>query len=341
MEYYYEVIIEKKVPFTVLTYKSDIQLIVGEIVKVPLRKKIIYGVVSSTILSPSHQDISRTKSIDSTLGVKINSNWLSFCEIFAYNTFNTPHVVLATILNHVKSLPKKDISEIIQVQKNTISELKNSESNNIGFYRTKEYSLRIKNIIRRLISESEKNKTYKKVLIICPEVSIINQIFKTLADMYLANESIVLLKYISDKSRISNDSVKKLLTSQNDKNYIIVGSRTSLFIPQEGIDEIIVIDENNTLYIQEQNSFYYDLRDAAFVLSKVFLCNLTFISTVPSVRFLEFYSSEENDVDMTNSPTFTQKPLKMQIFKRESFDTFEELFSTQILSELGFEQQEQ
>ena len=115
-----------------------------------------------------------------------------------------------------------------------------------------------------------------------------------------------------------NKKYSKKITSptvDNNSLDIILTTRAGLFLPFGNLHQIILLDEANSMYIQEQNSLYYDTREAIFLLNKAFLSNLRFISPLPSVRLYNFYSEKSLDHILSNYSAKTKKPLNVQITK--------------------------
>ena len=114
-------------------------------------------------------------------------------------------------------------------------------------------------------------------------------------------------------------TTKKIILPTTDNNSnsldIILTTRAGLFLPFGNLHQIILLDEANSMYIQEQNSLYYDTREAIFLLNKAFLSSLRFISPLPSVRLYNFYSQTSLDHVLTNYSAKTSKPLNVQITK--------------------------
>lgn len=106
---------------------------------------------------------------------------------------------------------------------------------------------------------------------------------------------------ISDK-KIQNSNL------ENYKIRLFWGTRSALFLPFENLVQIILIDEANSFHIQEQNSLYFDSREAVFLLHKSANCYLDFVSKLPSVRFQTFY--QQNNKLAKNLPKINNQKLE-------------------------------
>lgn len=102
---------------------------------------------------------------------------------------------------------------------------------------------------------------------------------------------------------------------------IICATRSGIFLPFLNLDEIFLLEENSTFYIQEQNGLYFDTRDLLFFIHSKYRTKLTFISSLPSVRLYSFYQNHNlqellQDLATFDKTTFviSQRNYKNQIF---------------------------
>jgi len=115
---------------------------------------------------------------------------------------------------------------------------------------------------------------------------------------------------------------------------IIWGTRSALFLPFNNLVQVILIDEANSFHIQEQNSLYFDSREAVFLLHKSTNSHLDFVSKLPSVRFKNFYQKDnlqKKPISKTqkNESKFNQKiQLKITTSPQKYYNN--NLFSHQI-----------
>jgi primosomal protein N' len=114
--------------------------------------------------------------------------------------------------------------------------------------------------------------------------------------------------YTGSPTKQSKSCVRDLVLEQ-DNFQIIFGTRASLFLPFSNLLQIILVDEANSMYIQDQGGLYYDTREAVFLLAKTHDCPLDFVSTLPSLRLFEFYQQNWPEL-VANYP---QKPINTTI----------------------------
>jgi len=350
--YFYEVLLNQKIPSEVLTYKSELDIVKGSLVKVPLRNKGCFGVILGQ-LNDNNFDSEKTKIISETFPYIFTSDQLKLIKIIAQNTFNSINIVLDAFLQPLKLLTKKDWL-ILQDQflvnnsgsdANTTNNTQQPENalnraftGKPQFYIEKDILVRIIYIIRSQINiNTQKHLFNQEVLVVFPEKKLLDKILSALKENSEFNElvskhNLQILNFSGDVSAKSKICVKELVLteSENYNQKIIFTTRSGLFLPFKNLGQIIVIDEANTFYIQEQNSLYYDARDLAFLTASTFRAGLAFVSTLPSSRLHNFYSKESLGVSLYVSIKNLQKPLKLQLSHRNSKNDNYQLFSDQV-----------
>jgi hypothetical protein len=148
-------------------------------------------------------------------------------------------------------------------------------------------------------------------------------------------------KTIPDRimNQVRNDNFIKDTnqTSQNvnranhtPKLQIILSTRSGLFLPFTTLTDIILVDEGNSMYIQDQNSLYYDTREAIFLISKALNANISFISPLPSIRLYNMYDKQSLEKQMTKYEDIIQKPRKIKITRFDKKSSKYDLFGYEI-----------
>ncbi len=322
---FYQILPKQNLPIKFLTYFSEIGLDTGQIVQIPIKNKIRLGLVVAETQKKYITDKTKIKSVSRLLKVKFSQAQINFLFAFAYNTFNTPNNVLATMLNPIEMLTQKYWQQIIPNNDTKITS-ENQEKNNQkvddnletskqpkkGFNKLKieivqdDILFRIIYIIRSQLQELPK----RPILIIFPEkkqlFSVVDQILSDLKNFKVDI-------YTAEKNSSSQQTVANIITSQAE---IVLATRHGLFLPWQIAPNLILLDESNSLYIQDQNKLYYDTRDACFIFSQHFVTNLTFITTLPSVRLHIFNSKELFKQLMINKSNKNKKLLKIKLLKR-------------------------
>ena len=220
--------------------------------------------------------------------------------------------------------------------------------------------VRIMYIIRSLMGTIQtvykglEQGTNKQLLIVFPEKKYLNKIYKYLQTeiakdkelsaivelLYYASEPTkkpkeCIWSMLSFKSIKTNSSSSQTTQIQNTninppKLQIICSTRSGLFLPFSNLTDIVLIDEGNSMYIQDQNSLYYDTREAIFLISKAFNANILFISHLPSIRLYNMYNKKTFEQQMVISKQNNQKPLKIKITRFDKKSSKYDLFGYEI-----------
>ena len=180
------------------------------------------------------------------------------------------------------------------------------------------YKLESKNwILENYFFSSQNNKESRQTILallgiesnkkIDPKTK--KKIKKNLESLLIENSQ-NLEKYLQDlqmkieanfKEIINENIAQNPIQNLNYKIRLIWGTRSSLFLPFANLSSIILIDEANSFHIQEQNGLYFDTREAVFLLHRACEIDLDFVSILPSVRFQDFYKSNNLTTDNSNS----------------------------------------
>jgi hypothetical protein len=306
------------------------------------------------------------KEITRIFPFKISKQQIEFLQSFTTNTFNSPNDIWSSIFQPFKLLTKKQILELEsnynQNDKKTTSinskleELEENASNSslqnktdvkiapiIDFVLDSDILVRIMYIIRSLLSSDRKEKehlklnTNEQVLIVFPEKKYLDKLlseFKVSAKSQGFEKEIEILKYTGEVNKNSKETIWSMiennLSNSKIKKQIIFTTRSGIFLPFTSLSQIILIDEGNSLYIQDQNSLYFDARDAIFLLHKAFLSNLTFISTLPSLRLHNFYNKGSLNINPTNMSFGNKTSVKLKITTLDTKSAKFELFGWEI-----------
>jgi primosomal protein N' len=251
------------------------------------------------------------------------------------------------IINHIKAVYEKQekLTEIDFVV----------ENNSI---------LRIRNIIRIALYEfiyayyvlDKSHISMKELLIIFPEQKRLDKYYLDLLieneynimDQIISNSPTCIdysiVKYNGAPTKKSKDVVRRLfsLTSQNTlekaklhltpKFTVVFTTRAGMFLPFNELSGIVIVDEANSMYIQDQNSLYYDTRDLLYIMSQTYKCPLVYTSPLPSVRLLNYY----NQVDQKVESTISQP--KISVTKKSRYDEYD-LLSDDLLRQLKIKEE--
>lgn len=113
------------------------------------------------------------------------------------------------------------------------------------------------------------------VIILAPEISQLEEIHAVLKEKISEEICIFGKKSNSKKER------EDWIALKEGKISIVLGSRSAVFAPVADVGLIIVFDEDNYAYKQEQSPYYHS-RDVALMRARVEHCSLIFASATPS-----------------------------------------------------------
>ena len=93
-----------------------------------------------------------------------------------------------------------------------------------------------------------------------------------------------------------------------DKSGVFVGARSSLFLPYNNLGLIIIDEENDQSYKQEEG-IIYNARDMAVLKCKIEKCNIILISATPSLEtYQNCISKKYNWIKINNRFKDTARP---------------------------------
>ena len=118
------------------------------------------------------------------------------------------------------------------------------------------------------------------VLYLVPEIALSRQ----LEDRLYEHFSDRLLVFHSAETAVSRRSTTDAVRSGN--GYIVLGTRSSLFLPHHDLGLIIVDEEHDSSYKQDSPAPRYNGRDTALMLSQIHGCDIILGSATPSLEEL-------------------------------------------------------
>ena len=120
----------------------------------------------------------------------------------------------------------------------------------------------------------------RQVLYLVPEIALTTQLISRLK-RYFGEHVLVYHSRFSDRERI--DTWRKLL-EMPDKPVLVVGARSSVFLPFTSLGLVIVDEEHETSYKQYDPAPRYHARDSAIWLAHHFKARVILGSATPSVE---------------------------------------------------------
>ena len=225
--------------------------------------------------------------------VKIDKNkntWIKLTEIKNHLSFST---------SSLKSLERKKIIEIkifqedrnIEQNFETKKKIVLSQSQSKAVEKINSEFKKMDVVLLEGVTSSGKTEIYlniienylsdnRQVLYLLPEISLTTQIIQKLKN------------YFGDKVSVfhSRNSIHERTevwrnVQENKKNaQIIIGARSSLFLPFKNLGLIIIDEEHENSYKQQEPSPRYHARDSAIILSRLHKSKIILGSATPSIE---------------------------------------------------------
>ena len=264
--YYYKVAVKAPL-FQAFTYGSKHPLSTGQRVKIPLGSKKSEGLILG--LDEKGEEVKNLKYIleeDFKLS-PYRFKWLKWMSSY----YHYPLGLIAPL-----SFPP--LKEIKKKEKNPLPKLKKK----LLFKPTSEQDQIVKEVLKyegfkvhllHGVTGSGKTEVYraltksildkdKQVLILVPEIFLIPQIAHKFSEMF---EGDVGLLHSKLTPRQKTNEWWSLVRNQKR---ILVGTRSSLLCPLPDLD-LIVVDEEHEESFKQEDKFRYNARDAAIMLAKI------------------------------------------------------------------------
>ncbi|GAB1474649.1 hypothetical protein MASR2M69_20900 [Bacteroidota bacterium] len=144
-----------------------------------------------------------------------------------------------------------------------------------------------------------------------PEIAVSRQLGQRLAGVFGER----LLTYHSGETpAVRRDVYNKVKSA--DENYIVLGLRSSVFLPFRKLDLVIIDEEHDPSYKQSEPAPRYNGRDSAIVLAKLHSAGVILGSATPSLESVynahtgrfrlselneKFFSGEEPHIEIIDT----------------------------------------
>ncbi len=120
-------------------------------------------------------------------------------------------------------------------------------------------------------------KSPKQALVLVPEISLTPQLVKRFVGRFGENVA-VLHSHLTERER--SDQWWSVVRG---KKQILVGARSALFCPVENLG-IIIVDEEHEASFKQENNLKYNARDSAIVRAQISSCPIVLGSATPSLE---------------------------------------------------------
>ena len=274
------------------TYKSDLKLNIGDFVEVPFGKTKIIGVVWDNFEKNQNKNFKIKKIIRKLEIPKLKKKTINFLNWFSeYNIVPKGMALKLTLLSGrpVKKLDnkfykdfsfklKKNSFELNVEQKESLKEMNNMNKKfnvhvlqgTTGSGKTIVYFETLKHILQ---------KGYQG-LIMLPEIGLTNQFEKKFFEFFGFKAAI----WHSGISKKNKEIIWSGIT--NGEISVVIGARSSLFLPFKNLGLIIVDEEHDQSYKQDEG-IIFNARDMAISRASFENIPINLITSVPSIETYE------------------------------------------------------
>ena len=329
---------------SVLTYESTETLIPGQAVLVPLRHKSVIGIVIDKTKRPTFE----SKQIEKVLFEKpvLDNIHLSLANWISKYYATSLDIVLQAMLPSGLSKDRHQLPQIKPALKNdsipTLTKDQKTVLNNINSKTDKPHLIfgvtgsGKTEIYMRLIEEKVKNS--QQAIMLVPEISLTPQMLKVFQNRF-GDQVAPFHSYLKETERFKN--WKAVF---DGKMNIIIGSRSALFAPVSNLGIIVIDEEHETSYKQDQAPRYHAVK-VAEKLAELSNCNLILGSATPSIN--SFYATQEGRyyLDTLNKriiqlslPAITLVDMRNE-YKYGNYSIFSELLIKRIRENLASKKQ--
>ncbi len=274
------------------TYKSDQKLTAGDFVEVPFGKTKIIGVVWDNFEKNENKTFKIKKIIRKLEIPKLKKKTINFLNWFSeYNVVPKGMALKLTLLSGrpVKKLDnkfykdfsfklKKDSFELNVEQKESLKEMNNMNKKfnvhvlqgTTGSGKTIVYFETLKHILQKGFQG----------LIMLPEIGLTNQFEKKFFEFFGFKAAI----WHSGITKKNKEIFWSGIT--NGEIRVVIGARSSLFLPFKNLGLIIVDEEHDQSYKQEEG-IIFNARDMAISRASFENIPINLITSVPSIETYE------------------------------------------------------
>ena len=274
------------------TYESDLKLNIGDFVEVPFGKSKIVGVVWDDFEKDSLKKFKIKKILNKLDIPNLNKKTIDFLNWFSEYNLVPKGMALKLVLMGGKPVKKFDkkiyqnyITEIkynqvilTSEQKKSLDQInKNNKKFNVhvlqgttGSGKTIVYFEALKNILKK----------DSQGLIMLPEIGLTNQFEKKFFEFFGFSPAI----WHSGITKKNKEIIWSGIISGEIK--VVIGARSSLFLPFKNLGLIIVDEEHDQSYKQDEGVIY-NARDMAISRASFENVPINLITAVPSVETYE------------------------------------------------------
>lgn len=288
-----------------LTFFFDEKLEVGQVVIISVRRRNQLGIVVGSAEKPNFKTTKINEVLSDVILTNSHLKLLSWmrgyypgplgptASHFAPEFLN--NIVIAKHNPPTKHVELSPLPKLTNDQKNVvdnISQHTNLLHGDTGSGKTRVYA----ELIKQKISEG------KSCVVLTPEISLTTPMAEYLERVF--GETLVICNHSNLTTKQRRELWSKLL--QGNSPMIVVGPRSSLFLPVKNIGLIVVDESHDQAYKQESSPRYHALRVAS-QLSKIANSMLIFGSATPSVTEYFFAKNKSIPIHRMVKPAIALK----------------------------------
>lgn len=215
---------------------------------------------------------------------------------------------------------------IIETSEGTEKEISLSAAQEEAYSKIKEIFAKGKPALLHGVTGSGKTEIYlklaqetlamgKNVLYLVPEIALSRQLEDRISETFLE-----LLVFHSGETMSRKREVATVLRHAGEpaegKGYVVLGTRSAIFLPHKNLGLVIVDEEHDTSYKQDSPAPRYNGRETAIMMAKIFGANVILGSATPSLESLyncsvgryglvtlnkRFYDAADSDIEIIDT----------------------------------------
>lgn len=215
---------------------------------------------------------------------------------------------------------------IIETSEGTEKEISLSAAQEEAYSKIKEIFAKGKPALLHGVTGSGKTEIYlklaqetlamgKNVLYLVPEIALSRQLEDRISETFPE-----LLVFHSGETMSRKREVATVLRHAGEpaegKGYVVLGTRSAIFLPHKNLGLVIVDEEHDTSYKQDSPAPRYNGRETAIMMAKIFGANVILGSATPSLESLyncsvgryglvtlnkRFYDATDSDIEIIDT----------------------------------------
>lgn len=285
-----------------LTYSSLVELKPGDIVRVSVRSRKRNGIVLNKVEKPKYS----TKQIETVILEDGIPNYLVRL-ITKLSSYYAVSLGLSVGLVLPKGIEKKrrdkQMSNSTPVAKRTMHDLTDLQKSAVEKINSSEGTYLLKGVTgsgkTRVYIELAKFSKEKKQgsIILVPEIGLTSQMVKSFIDYFGESEV-----FVVHSNQTETERHKIWEDIRRSESPIVIGPRSALFYPVKVLGLIVIDEEHETSYKQDQSPRYHAVRVASLLRGETG-AKLVLGSATPSVEdyFLASLNNSESIVEMQST----------------------------------------